>query len=123
MMTTKNTTRTIRDIIEIRRLTWMRRLAAGGSLVLALALSGANAQDSDSAGFFDRNPGFAGTRTSLDPFDPFAPSAFGDDATETASDATASGAAGKRGIPAGDALPEWDPSTMAPQPGLPGESY
>jgi hypothetical protein len=111
-----NTKRVSLDIIEIRRMTRMRRLAAGGGLVLALALSGAGAQDSDPAGFFERNPGFAGTRTSLDPFDPFAPSTFGDD-----SDAT--GAAGKRGIPAESALPEWDPSTMAPQPGLPGEAY
>ena len=60
--------RNIPDMIEIRRLTWRRWLADGGCLVLAMALTGTDAQE------YDRDHVIAGMAISSDPFDPFSPS-------------------------------------------------
>jgi len=108
-----NAKRTSQDIIEIRRMTWMRHLVIGGALVASLAISGAKAQESNPGSFFNSNPWFVGTRTSLDPFDPFAPVAFGASAVTTAH---------KFGFPAESARSSTE-LALPPLPGLPGEPF
>jgi hypothetical protein len=111
------TTRSSQGTDKIRTTGWVRRLAIGGalaaSLVVAGAGAGAGAQESDSGSFFDRNPGFAVSRNSVDPFDPFAPVASGGPAAMSAH---------KSVSPAAEASMGWSEANLLPMPGLPGES-
>ena len=111
-----DTTRSAQGTDKHRTITWVRRLAMSGALAASLAVAGGGvgAQESDPGSFFDRNPGFAGSRNSVDPFDPFAPAGF-----------TVSGAAPtyKAGIPAAENSEDWSEADLPPMPGLPGEPF
>ena len=111
-----DTTRSAQGTDKIRTITWVRRLTIGGALAasLAVAASGAGGQESDSGSYFDRNPGFAGSRNSVDPFDPFAPVSFEESGTAVAY---------KTSIPAAEASMSWSEADLPPMPGLPGESF